>query len=150
MNKSVLPASDASRESLDRETDHGDARSIAKTILLVEDDEAVRSLMKTILERRGYRILDAADGVEALRLWGEHRASVHLLLTDVVLPEGLAGWELAEQLQRQNPALKVIFVTGYNAALVARECKLPEGKNVVQKPWAPHELLEIVRRCLDG
>jgi two-component system, cell cycle sensor histidine kinase and response regulator CckA len=120
-----------------------------ETILLVEDDAAVRLLTKAVLARKGYQVLEAANGMEALWVWSGHHAPIHLLLTDMVMPHGMTGRELAVELQQRNPQLKVIFTSGYSAELASGEMKLQEGENFLPKPWAPQQLLEVVRRCLD-
>ena len=126
-------------------------RGRAETILLVEDEPAVRALTRQTLERHGYRVLEAAHGREALRLWEQHRTAVDLLLTDLVMPEGLGGLELAQRLRASKPGLKVVFISGYAAEAggLASEPQPGEGL-LIQKPCAPERLLEIVRHCLDG
>jgi PAS domain S-box-containing protein len=121
-----------------------------ETILLVEDDTIVRRGARQILERNGYRVLDAANGVEALAVWGEHRSEVDILVTDLVMPEGLSGRQLAELLLREEPLLKVIFTSGYSAGIAGRECDLKFGENFLQKPFSLTQFLEIIRRRLDG
>jgi CheY-like chemotaxis protein len=117
---------------------------------LVEDESAVRSLTRVILERHGYKVLDAVNGVEALNLWREHREAVSLLLTDLVMPAGLSGQQLARQIHAEKPDLKVVFTSGYSAEIAGRELQLRSGENFLQKPFASDQLLETVRRCLDG
>ncbi len=126
------------------------ARGGTETILLVEDEPAVRSLTRTILERRGYHVLEAATGVEALAIWRQRRADVALLVTDLVMPGGISGQQLAQQLQADKPRLEVIFISGYSAEVAGKEIQLRGGENFIQKPFAPGLLLETVRRCLDG
>jgi PAS domain S-box-containing protein len=124
-------------------------RGGSETILAVEDEPGLRRLTRLLLERQGYRVLDAANGLEALRLWAEHRGKVDLLLTDIVMPEGLSGRELALQLQKERPNLRVIFTSGYSADTAGRELSLQEGRNFLQKPFSRPQLLEIVRDVLD-
>jgi len=125
-------------------------RGGTETILLVEDEPAVRSLTRTILERRGYQVLEAANGVEGFSVWQEHRGAVSLLLTDLVMPAGVSGQKLARQIQAEKPGLKVIFTSGYSPEIAGRELELRSGENFLQKPCSPDQLLETVRRCLDG
>ncbi len=120
-----------------------------ETILLVEDESPVRELTKTVLERAGYRVLEAASGVQAESLWKQRREPIHLLLTDMVMPEGLNGWELAERLQKYEPSLKVIFASGHSAEQAARKLVLENGRSFLQKPFSSNQLLESVRQCLD-
>jgi CheY-like chemotaxis protein len=95
-------------------------------------------------------VLEAASGVEARQIWQAQPGRVQLLLTDMVLPGGLGGRDLAAQLRKVNPGLKVIFTTGYSAELAGRELALAEGQAFLQKPNNTHELLEAVRHCLDS
>jgi CheY-like chemotaxis protein len=121
-----------------------------ETILVVEDEPAVRRLTRVLLQRQGYTVIEAANGVEALRVRAEYRGPVHLLLTDMVMPEGVTGRELAERLQRAQPDLKVIFTSGYSPDATDPELNLQEGVNFVQKPYATPRLLETIRRRLDS
>jgi PAS domain S-box-containing protein len=126
-------------------------RGRAETILLVEDEPAVRALTRQTLERHGYRVLEASHGREALRLWEEHRAAVDLLLTDLVMPEGLGGLELARRLRASKPGLKVVYTSGYSAESGGLESEpRPDEGAFIQKPCPPERLLEIVRLSLDG
>ncbi len=121
-----------------------------ESILIVEDEPSVRILTRVVLERAGYRVLEAIKAADALRVWDQHQGAIDLILTDIVLPEGLNGRELATQLQARNPKLGVIFTSGYSADMAGRELTLREGENFIHKPASPQQLLEIVRQCLDG
>jgi two-component system cell cycle sensor histidine kinase/response regulator CckA len=121
-----------------------------ETSLLVEDEPTVRLLARVVLERQGYQVLEAPHGVEALRIWEQGHASISLLLTDLVMPEGVSGRELATRVQATNPKVKVIFTSGYSADTAGRELSLREGQNFIQKPFSPQQLLDIVRRSLDS
>ncbi|MGE0866265.1 MAG: ATP-binding protein, partial [Vicinamibacterales bacterium] len=121
-----------------------------ETILVVEDEPLVRMLTRVVLERAGYQVVEASDGVEALKVWEQHRKDIHLLLTDLVMPGGVSGRELATQLMASKPGLKVVFTSGYSAEIAGREISLQEGQNFIQKPSAPSKVLETVRRCLDA
>jgi PAS domain S-box-containing protein len=125
------------------------ARGGAETLLLVEDDAPVRSLIKNALERLGYRVWAAADGPAALELWRQHHRSIELLLTDLVMPGGISGRELAERLVASKP-LRVIFMSGYPAEVVGPGLDLRKGLNFVQKPVGREELARLVRDCLDA
>jgi PAS domain S-box-containing protein len=126
------------------------SRDGTETILLVEDEAALRKLMCKILKRHGYQVLEASNGVEALDLWSEHGKSVTLLLTDLVMPGGLDGQELARQLQAKQPALKVVFSSGYSIEIAGREISLRHGENFLPKPFTPDRLLKSIRQCLDA
>jgi len=125
-------------------------RGGSETILLVEDESEVRNLIRKILKRHGYQVLEATNGIEALAVWREQRETVKLLVTDLVMPAGLSGQELARQLQAAQPNLKVIFISGYSAEIAGRELQLRGGERFIQKPFATDHLLETVRRSLDG
>ncbi len=118
-----------------------------ETILLVEDEESVRDLMQTILTRQGYRVMEASSGLNALEVWKHNRASIDLLLTDLVMPDGLNGQHLARRLLTDNPKLKVIYTSGYRAE--CDEVVLKEGVNFLPKPFHPRALGEMVRTLLD-
>ena len=91
-----------------------------ETILLVEDEPVVRELVREILETYNYSIVEAGSGVEALRIWDQHDGKIDLLLTDIVMPEGLNGRELAKQLKGRKPDLKVIFSSGYRSETLGK------------------------------
>jgi CheY-like chemotaxis protein len=122
----------------------------SETILLVEDEPSLRILTRIILERAGYRVLEAANGPEANQAWGTVDGAVDLLLTDIVMPEGVSGHELAAQLRVQRPRLKVIFTSGYSADVAGRELNLQTGQNFIQKPCSTTRLLGAVRLSLDS
>ncbi len=123
-----------------------------ETVLLVEDDEAVRSITHLLLERSGYRVLDAGSGPEALKIWETVASEVDLLLTDVIMPAGITGRELAEDLLGKKSTLKVIFQSGYGGDVMRDGTEFLRRTNscFLQKPYAPRDLLCAVRRCLDG
>jgi signal transduction histidine kinase len=121
-----------------------------ETILLVEDDPAVRASIKATLGKLGYRILEAPNGVVALETWKQHRPEIRLLLTDLVMPEGLNGKVLAEQLVREEAGLKVIYISGYSADIIGGEKSFQEGVNFLTKPFESRKLAFLVRQCLDG
>ena len=121
-----------------------------ETILLVEDEAQVRKSIRSLLERRGYQVVAAANGIEALDLWLTHRRNVALLLTDLVMPGGMTGYELARQLQSGQSKLKTIYMSGYSAEIAGREIELRPGEIFIQKPCAADQLFEAIRRSLDG
>jgi CheY-like chemotaxis protein len=120
----------------------------AETILLVEDDDNVRGLTRSILERAGYRVLEAADGVQALGLY-EHGVPFDLLLTDAILPH-LSGRLLADRLTASRPGLKVLFMSGYTEDHVLRHGVQHATIPFLQKPFYPADLTAAVRRALDS
>ena len=120
-----------------------------ETIFVVEDATAVRTIVCHTLRRCGYNILQAESGREALAVWPQYQDQVDLLLTDIVMPNGLTGFELARQLQATRPGLKVIYTSGYSGDLEGNLGKLVEGVNFLQKPYSAHKLAEAVRQNLD-
>jgi len=123
-----------------------------ETILLVEDDPSVASLVRMALEMAGYRVLEAASGVRALAVWQQHAAEVDLLFTDFVMPDGMTGRELANRLLAERRDLSVIFTSGYSPDIAGRE--LNDGSGVrsrfLAKPFSCSSLLMIVRQTLDA
>jgi CheY-like chemotaxis protein len=123
-------------------------RGGTETILLVEDEAAVRMLTRTILERAGYQVIEAANGAAGWRAFQDAGGRVDLVLTDVVMPNGMSGRELADRLMKTRPDLPVLFTSGYSADF-AGELALEKRHSFLQKPASPKELLGAVRRSLD-
>jgi PAS domain S-box-containing protein len=121
-----------------------------ETILVVEDETSLRELVCTLLRYYGYRVLQAAHGREALEVWRIKSSEIDLLLTDMMMPEGISGWELAEKLQAERPGLKVIYTSGYSIDLLGRNGEFGPGTHFLPKPYQPHVLAKTVRDCLDG
>ena len=120
-----------------------------ETVLLVEDDQSVRSLAYRILHQQGYTILEAANGEEALRLAQEHAGEkIDLLFTDVVMPH-VSGKELADQLKLLRPDIKVLYTSGYTDNAIVHHGVLEPGTHILQKPYSPKSLLQKVREVLD-
>jgi two-component system, cell cycle sensor histidine kinase and response regulator CckA len=123
--------------------DHG-----SETILLVEDDDLVRGSVKAVLRRKGYVVLVARSGGEAVLMSEEHAGEIHLMLTDVVMP-AMGGRELAERLAKSRPRMKVLYMSGYTSDSVLRQAVLEQGMPFVQKPFTPDVLARKVRDVLD-
>jgi len=121
----------------------------SETVLVVEDVAAVRAVTRQMLERQGYCVLEAANGATALSLARQHHSAIHLLVTDVVMPE-VSGRELADQLVQLRPDMKVLFMSGYTDDAVVRHGILQEGIAYLQKPFTPDTLARKVRAVLDG
>jgi CheY-like chemotaxis protein len=117
-------------------------------ILVVEDEPSLRLLVRKVLERSGFEVLEAASGAEALALWDHDKPQVDLLLTDMVMPDGMSGRQLAERLKADNPELKVLFSSGYSTELLGKDLALREGTNFLQKPYPPARLLQTVHNAL--
>ena len=120
-----------------------------ETILLVEDDPALRATVRITLARLGYRVLEAPTGVKALELWQEHGDEIHLLLTDLMMPDGMNGKELVQRLVMKTSKLKVIYMSGYSADILGKDFPVQIGVNFLAKPFQMAELAQIIRDSLD-
>jgi PAS domain S-box-containing protein len=144
-----FPAADG-KAAASRKPEEQAVRGGTETILIVEDHPLLRSIVRKVLERYGYRVLDAKSGVDALQVWKESSGEIQLLLTDVIMPDGMTGRELAQQLIGERPNLKVIFTSGYSAEVMGQDFVLEEGVNFLMKPYDLRKLADAVRNCLDG
>jgi len=122
--------------------------STMRTILVVEDEDGLRKLVIRKLERDGFHVIEATNGAQAETKWEERRAEVSLLLTDMCMPVGPDGWELARRLQGQDPNLKVLFMTGYSEDLLAHGQHLVEGADYLLKPFDMDQLVAVIRQRL--
>ncbi len=120
-----------------------------ETILVVEDEKVLREMAHTILENCGYHVLEASSGVEAIHLWDRHSPSIDLVLTDVVMPEGLSGMELAQKLRAAKPDLKIIFASGYSMDDMDASFIRDSNAAFLPKPYTHITLASAVRDCLD-
>jgi CheY-like chemotaxis protein len=120
-----------------------------ETILLVEDEEGVRKLLRRVLEHNGYTVLEASSGMEALQLSTDHPGPIHLLITDLVMPQ-MSGRELAERIIQSRPALKLLYMSGYTNDAIIRHGISELDAAFLEKPFVPAALLERVRDVLDG
>jgi two-component system, cell cycle sensor histidine kinase and response regulator CckA len=125
-------------------------RGRGETILVAEDEPALRQLAVRVLRSLGYEVLEASSGVEAIQVWDQHGRKVDLLLTDLVMPDGLTGRDVAKKMQTQASGLKVIYTSGYTPDSSGTTFVFQEGANFLQKPCPPARLAQTVRRCLDG
>jgi len=135
--------------ALETEVSRLPLRAGTETILLVEDDDMVRNLVRETLERSGYKILDSAGPMEARRTAARHRGPIQLLITDVVMPK-ISGRELAEQMVRERPDLKVLYMSGYTDNAVVNSGILKKEVFFLQKPFTPAALIEKVREVLEN
>ncbi len=120
-----------------------------ETLLLVEDEIGLLELVREILQQYEYRVLIASSGVEALRVWDESNGQVDLLLTDMIMPGGMTGSDLAMELKKRKPGLKVIYASGYSSALTGKE--FTTGENIfLAKPYQPNQVAQLIRNTLDG
>jgi two-component system cell cycle sensor histidine kinase/response regulator CckA len=122
--------------------------SVRETVLVVEDEPELLMLVAGILQSNGYQVLQAASGVKALDLWQSNQDKIDLLLTDMKMPEGMDGLELAQILTGRNPRLKVLYTSGYSPALLGSAISFREDYNFLPKPYPPERLLSAVRNCL--
>jgi two-component system cell cycle sensor histidine kinase/response regulator CckA len=126
-----------------------DAFEASGTILLVEDDSAVRAVARRALLRFGFNVLPAAGGEEALQVANEHNGEIDLLLTDVMMP-GMNGVEVAKRIQRLRPGIRVFYMSGYADQDLVGQGLLQPGTHFLQKPFTPQELGGRVRDVLSN
>jgi PAS domain S-box-containing protein len=150
--KVYLPAMPATADTSPEQDTETIPRGGTETILLVEDDASVRLLTRRTLEAFGYRVREADSGPEALKVWRDDSERIDLLLTDIVMPGGILGRELANILSQERPGLKVVFMSGYSPGESGKIVQPPvdEGSYFLQKPYRSSLLMETIRRCLDG
>jgi signal transduction histidine kinase/CheY-like chemotaxis protein len=120
-----------------------------ETILIVEDQDALREVTERIFTRSGYRVIAAASGAEAVRLAAEHDGEIHLLITDVVMPNML-GKEAAEKIRTIKPYIEVLFMSGYAQPVLALQGRLDRDVNLIEKPFSASAILEKAGRILNG
>ncbi len=120
-----------------------------ETILVVEDEEDVRDFIGEVLKAHGYHVLLAGSGPEACKLWAQHRDRIDLMFTDMIMPGGLSGWQVADRLTAEKPSLKVIYTSGYSPGMGGKDLSYLEGQNFLPKPHGPARLLRMLRDCLD-
>ncbi|HTX16741.1 MAG TPA: PAS domain S-box protein [Candidatus Baltobacteraceae bacterium] len=128
--------------------DHPEELRGTETILLAEDEDTLRALTRHLLELYGYRVLEACDGNQALRLSEQTADEIHLLLTDVVMP-GISGRVLADQLKQKRPEVRVVFMSGYTGQRVGEKEILEPGSHFLQKPFTRDGLARKIREALD-
>jgi two-component system, cell cycle sensor histidine kinase and response regulator CckA len=146
--KIYLPVADPSKAEEKARPEAAQDLNGFETVLIVEDNDQVRRLAKSVLSRKGYRVLDAKDGGEALETLGGHDGPIHLLLSDVVLP-GMNGKKLYEKALAMRPSLKVLYMSGYTGNVIAHRGVLDEGVQFIQKPFTVQGLALRIRELLD-
>jgi PAS domain S-box-containing protein len=145
--KIYLPRVEQAATSGKSRADLGPPPRGTETLLLVEDEDAVRALARFTLQQCGYTVLEASHGEEAISVATKHREKIHMLVTDVVMP-GLGGRVLAEQLLGLHPEMKVLYLSGYTDDAIVRHGILHEQVNFLQKPFSPNALAHQVREVL--
>jgi two-component system, cell cycle sensor histidine kinase and response regulator CckA len=120
----------------------------AETVLLVEDDDGVRKLAQRVLEKHGYNVLEARNGGEAFLLCREYAETIHILVTDVVMPR-MSGSQLAQELAPLRPNMKVLYLSGYTEDAIVHHGVLDPDTPFLQKPFRPDDLARKVRETLD-
>ncbi len=146
-----LPASDNSPAAVKPAAHTANpAEGKGEVILVVEDEVAVCELACMALRKRGYQVLHAPNGPAAIDVWHKNPNPVDLLLTDMVMPNGMSGGELAKELIKRNPKLKIIYTSGYSPEILRQDSILAQGINFLPKPYDLPALLKAVRLCLDG
>lgn len=120
-----------------------------ETILLAEDNDLVRNLVRTVLEESGYTVIEAVDGEDAVRKFLEHSGSIHLLLLDLIMPK-MNGKAVSHEIQKLQPGLKTIYCSGYAPDIIQHKVSLGPGAHLIHKPVSAPYLLKMVRSVLDG
>jgi CheY-like chemotaxis protein len=147
--KVYLPRVDQAAEDIKRASKPPELPTGTETILLAEDEEVVRRLVREVLEQLGYTILEAANGGAGLLVCERHSSTIHLLLTDVVMPE-MSGRELADRLANIRPEMKILFMSGYTEKAINHHDVLNEQAHFLHKPFSPAALALKVREVLDN
>jgi PAS domain S-box-containing protein len=147
--KIYLPRVVGEAQAAETENSPGDFPRGTETILLVEDEEMVRTLTRHVLEECGYTVLEAQNGVEAISMCEKQDCQIDLLMTDVVMPQ-MGGRELAERFADAYPRMQLLFTSGYTDDAVLRHGVINEGTNFIQKPFTPDKLAQKVRVILDA
>ena len=125
-------------------------RTGSETVLVAEDEDPLRQMVVHVLRVQGYSVLEAASGHEALAVWERTNRPIHLLFTDMVMPGGIMGSELAERLAEKSPSLKVIYTSGYSPGMAGKDLSVLRGRNFLPKPYSIGKLAQFVRDCLDA
>jgi len=142
-----IPKLAGGKQSSDQETLDEAPKGGTETILIVEDEEPLRRVVRAALERFGYQVIVSESAVSALRTWHELRNGIDLVLSDIVMPDGLTGQDLATILQAEAPDLPIILTTGYSD----RVGSVTESHNLrfLRKPYDLQKLLRLVRECIE-
>jgi CheY-like chemotaxis protein len=145
-----FPATDQPLEKPAEPDDLAEVRGGKETVLVVEDEAVLRELVREILTLHGYSVLEAANGLEALSVWDENRPKVDLLLTDMAMPHGLTGRDLADKLRKEDPRLPVVFSSGHAQEMIESAEDAGHCTFYLSKPYNPAQLAQVVRLALDS
>jgi len=145
----VFPRVDAEAPLRPHLPPYGEVPGGKETVLLTEDEGAVRALAREMLEMNGYAVFEACSGEEALRIARQYPGPIHLAVTDVVMP-GMSGIELVKQLVALRPEIRVLLVSGYTNDTITRHRLSNEGYSFLQKPYTLEDLTRTVRSILDA
>jgi PAS domain S-box-containing protein len=145
-----LPAESVKTADLALEQPASTSRRGAESVLVVEDEPSVRALLVRHLERAGYLVREAENAPAAIERWHDYAGNIDLLLTDMVMPGGLTGRDLAERLRREKPGLRVIYMSGYSVDLAAAGLPAEPNAAFLSKPFTSTDLVQTVRRALDS
>jgi two-component system, cell cycle sensor histidine kinase and response regulator CckA len=142
----------ASPQAVDRSQSTNDTTNLLRgreTVLVVEDEEPLREMVSLVLTTQGYKVLTASSGVEALKIYEQANRRIDLLLTDMVMPGGIMGGDLAERLRAINRDLRVIFTSGYSPGMAGKDISLLDSRNFLPKPYPIGKLAHFVREILE-
>ncbi len=145
-----FPASQQPAEPPQHVVEAASLPSGQETVLVAEDEDALRQMVVQVLRLQGYTVFEAASGRHALEVCAQAPRPVDLLLTDMVMPGGILGAELAERLVAKSPDLKVIYTSGYSHGMAGKDISLFDGRNFLPKPYSIAKLAQFVRQCLDN
>jgi CheY-like chemotaxis protein len=143
-----LPHIEEPAEEGEGKSPGGEAPGGEETILVVEDEEVVRALVCTILQMRGYQVLEASNAAEAERIIASHGGPIHLMLTDLIMP-GTNGYQLSHRLGARRPEARVLYMSGYPEGVIRHLGILEEDVDLMHKPFTPQRLAWKVREVLD-
>lgn len=119
-----------------------------ETVLVIEDDNGVRNILREMLERSGYSVMEASDGQEGVDVYRSHGKGIHLIISDVIMPRK-NGRQVYDEIKELNSSAKVLFMSGYSADILDNKIIMENGHNFITKPMRPQELLGKIREILD-
>ncbi len=148
--KVFIPAVEQASQQTEFNSNPDAVRGGNELIMVVEDEPALRELVTKVLRTYGYQVIEATHGKDALRVWQNTDVKPSLLLTDMMMPEGMTGWDLACHIRTESPDIKVVYTSGYSPEIFGGEVKMDSNANFLPKPFHPRVLAKTVRQCLDS